>query len=74
MKAPGFDSKDLDTAKNIMSELDTSDRKLRAEMHKRLKDIYVKNYSKVESKNTDRGIKIIGSEDPPKTQESKKTK
>ena len=72
MKAPGFDSKDLDTAKNIMSELDTPDRKLRAEMLKRLKDIYVTNYHKVKSQKTSRGVKIIRSEDPPIKEKDKK--
>jgi hypothetical protein len=60
MKAPGFDSKDLDTAKNIMSELGTSDKQLRADMLRRLKDIYVMNYHRV--KNQNRGVRIVGSE------------
>ena len=70
--ARAIESKDLDTAKNIMSELDTPDKKLRAEMLKRLKDIYVTNYHKVKSQKTSRGVKIIGSEDPPKKEKDKK--
>ena len=72
MKAPGFDSKDRETAKNIMSELGTSNKQLRAEMLGRLKDIYVTNYHKVKTQKTNRGVKILGSEEPPKKEKGKK--
>ncbi len=57
-----------------MAELDTPHRALRADMVRRLKDIYVKNHFTVRSKKGDRGVKIIGSEDHPKTKEGKKKK
>ena len=71
-KAPGFDSDDAETVKHLLAELDTPDKKLRAKMLQRLKDIYVTNYHKVKTHKTNRGVKIIGSEDPPKTKEGKK--
>ncbi len=64
MKGPGFDSKDLDTAKHLLAELGTPDRKLRAQMIKRLRDIYVTKDYKVKTHRTNRGVKIIGSKDP----------
>ena len=71
-KAPGFDNKDVETVKNIMAELDTPDKALRADMLRRLKDIYVKNYFKIKTHKTARGVKIIGSGDPPKKEKVKK--
>jgi hypothetical protein len=46
-KAPGFSQNDAETVRNILSELDTSDKGLRKQMLKRLKDIYILNYHKV---------------------------
>jgi hypothetical protein len=45
--APGFSQNDAETVRNILSELDTSDKGVRKQMLKRLKDIYILNYHKV---------------------------
>ncbi len=64
-QAPGLEKKDAETVRNIMAELDTSDKALRADMLRRLKEIYVKKYFLVKSKKGDRGVRIVGANAPP---------